>query len=450
MKSLIELRKRTILIVGLGRSGMSVVHFLSKNKIEFSVVENRESCVGIDEVRKNYPNVKIHVGFCQALFERFDVLIISPGISLRDPAIEAADQKGALLIGDIEIFSWVVNKPVIAVTGTNGKSSVVAMLGEIGNYSGRNIQVCGNFGDPVLEFVENEKVDVFVVELSSFQLETTYNLRSVAACILNISEDHMDRYADMHEYIDVKHRIYSQTDCFVVNRNDKNTWPRIHFKKSKIIYFSEDEPLQKNVFGLLRKQKRILLMLGNQVIMQADDLKVIGVHNAANALVAIALAREVNLPIDVSRQALQGFTGLRHRVEYVCEKMGVRWFNDSKGTNVGATVNAVKGMAAPVVLIAGGEGKGADFSPLIKVAKKCMKAAVLIGRDASEVAESLSKANVPVMYASTMNEAVNAAKDLAVKGDIVLLSPACASFDMFKNFEERGEIFIKEVMKAVA
>ncbi len=450
MNSLTELKRHKVLVVGLGRSGMSVVRFLSKHGVNFSVVDKRINCEGLEEIKVHFPDIETYSGFESEVFEKFSVLVLSPGVALEDPAIHAAKCKGAVLIGDIELFSWVVNKPVLAVTGTNGKSTVVAMLGEIGNYANKCIKTCGNFGDPVLDFVDADNIDAFAVELSSFQLETTFHLRSVAACVLNISEDHMDRYFDLNDYIAVKQTVYHLSDCFVVNRNDKNTWPRKVSNKNKIVYFAKDEPLQKDVFGLSLKQGRMHLMLGDKSIMDASNLKVVGIQNAANTLAAIAMAREIGIEVDTSRRAMEMFSGLPHRVEFVCKNEGVSWFNDSKGTNVGATVTAVKGMAAPVVLIAGGEGKGADFTPLTLAAKECIKAAVLIGRDASKIADSLGKVNVPVMYASTMNEAVKAAKGLAVEGDVVLLSPACASFDMFRNFEERGEIFVREVLQEVA
>ncbi len=306
---------------------------------------------------------RIYNDFEEKLFAGFDVLILSPGISAHEPAVLAAVKKGAWLIGDIEIFSWVVKKPVIAITGSNGKSTVVAMVGEICKGAGRNTKICGNFGDPALDHVDDATIDLFVLELSSFQLEATHSLSTMVSCVLNISEDHMDRYNALQEYIVAKQKIYNRSDCLLVNRSDKNTWPSSSRQTStKIVYFAEDEPLQKDVFGIAVGEGIMHLMLGDQVLMAASMLKVVGRHNAINALVAIAIGREIGIALATMVEALEKFDGLPHRVEFVCEKNGIRWFNDSKGTNVGATVKAIKGLGTPIVLIAGGEGKGADFS----------------------------------------------------------------------------------------
>ena len=260
----------------------------------------------------------------------------------------------------------------------------------------------------------------------------------------------MDRYAGLKEYIEAKQRIYANASCIVVNRDDKRTWPIVNDTTTRTVYFGEGEPLQKNVFGVAEVAGVEHLMLGEQSLMPVADLKVAGSQNVANALAALALGREAGFSLPQMANGLRSFAGLPHRVEFVVERQGVRWFNDSKGTNVGATVKAVEGLRAPVVLIAGGVGQGADFSPLAKIAAQHLKAAVLIGRDANQIAAVLRQVGVPAMFASTMAEAVCDASDLAIAGDVVLLSPACASFDMFRSYEERGEIFVKEVMREVA
>lgn len=450
MNNISALKDKSILIVGLGKSGLSIARYLNRKGLSFSVVDSREKPPGVEEIKRISPDCDVHQGFEVKLFCSNDVLIVSPGVSVNEPAIVAAKKSGALVVGDIELFAWEVAKPVVSVTGSNGKSTVVSMLGEMGEKVGLNVKVCGNFGDPALDFVDDHSIDLFILELSSFQLETTYSLHSSAACILNISEDHMDRYTDIKGYIDAKRKIYDDADCVVVNRGDKRAWPSQKLSAEKKVYFAADEPLQKDVFGLASVEANRCLMLGDTVLMRVDELKVPGEHNAINALAAIALGRAVNLEMQGMVDALKGFTGLPHRVEFVCEADGVKWYNDSKGTNVGATVKAVTGLDSPVILIAGGVGKGADFQPLADVAEQSIKAAVLIGRDADLIGAALGDRGVPVMFASTMDEAVKNASSLSISGDVVLLSPACASFDMFKSFEERGEIFIKEVMRAVA
>ncbi len=450
MKNIPALQGKSILIVGLGKSGLSIARYLSRKGLDFSVADSREKPPGVSEIKSILPLCDVHKGFKEKLFCKYDVLIVSPGVSINEPAIVAAKKNNAVVIGDIELFAWEVNKPVVSVTGSNGKSTVVSMLGEMGEKAGLKVKVCGNYGDPALDFVDDSSIDMFILELSSFQLETTYSLHSTAASILNISEDHMDRYTDIKAYIEAKQKIYENADCLVVNRGDKRAWPTQKILGEKKVYFAEDEPLQKDVFGLAIVEGHRCLMLGDLVLMRVEKLKVPGVHNAINALAAIALGCAAKLEMQSMIDALKEFTGLPHRVEFVCEAGGVKWFNDSKGTNVGATVKAVTGLISPVVLIAGGVGKGTDFQPLADVAEQSIKAAVLIGRDAALIAAALGDSGVPVMFASTMGEAVKIASSLSISGDVVLLSPACASFDMFKSFEERGEIFVKEVMREVA
>ena len=437
---------KSVLIVGLGKTGLSVARYLHGQGAEFSAVDAKPDSEGLAAVRREFPEVKLVDGFNGDLFSAFDVLIVSPGVPISDPAIRAASENGALILGDIELFARVVRKPVLAITGSNGKSTVVAMIGSMANQAGVNACVCGNFGQPVLDCLGDESIDFYVLELSSFQLETTWSLEPVAACILNVSEDHLDRYSGIQEYVSAKQKIYDNARTLVVNRSDQRTWPQKENKNADVVYFADDAPLQKDVFGIDRRTEETWLVRGEQRLLPLSALRIAGEHNAVNALAAIALGDTVGLSMQDMLEGMRRFEGLRHRVQFVREKQGVRWYNDSKGTNVGATVSAVEGLDAPVVLIAGGVGKGADFSPLARIASNHIKAAVLIGRDAALIAESLAETGVPVMFASTLAEAVSNADSLAIRGDVVLFSPACASFDMFKNFEERGEVFIKEVM----
>ncbi len=444
------MKNRSVLIVGLGKSGLSVARYLHKHQIKFSVTDSRENPPGLSEIPKIDPDIDILTDYCGEAFREFDVLIVSPGISVKDPAVQAAKNGGALVVGDIELFTWEVTSPVLSVTGSNGKSTVVAMLEAMSQQSGKNAKACGNIGAPALDHVDDKSIELFILELSSFQLETTYSLKSIAACILNISEDHMDRYDSLQEYAEAKQRVYEYAECLIVNRSDRRTWPTNNHASVKTVYYADDNPIQKDVFGLSEMDNQVCLMLGDEKIMTEDELNIAGRHNAVNALAAIALGREAGFTTSDMVTALKVFKGLPHRMEFVFEIAGVKWFNDSKGTNVDATVQAVTGIKSPIVLVAGGVGKGADFTPLARVAKKHIKAAVLIGRDATLIADVLNDSGIPVMFASTMEEAVKNAASLANSGDVVLLSPACASFDMFKNFEERGQVFVKEVSELVA
>lgn len=444
------LKDKSVLIVGLGKTGLSVARYLKTHGISFSAADGHADSDGVKRVVSLYPDVTVLESFEEKQFSGFDVLIVSPGVPLTHPAVQAAKAKGAMIIGDIELFAQVVTKPVIAITGSNGKSTVVAMIGCMADQAGVKACVCGNFGLPVLDLVDDSSIDFYILELSSFQLETTFSLKAEAACILNISEDHLDRYIGVQEYVDAKQKIYENASALIVNRSDQRTWPRNSYPDADIVYFADDEPVEKSVFGLSRSTGEVCLMLGTQKLLAFSEMQVPGEHNAVNALAAIALGQRIELSMSDMLEGLKRFSGLPHRVQFVREKKGVRWFNDSKGTNVGATVRAIEGLDAPVVLIAGGVGKGADFSPLALVASQYLKAAVLIGRDATLIADALANTGVPVMFASTLAEAVSNADSLAISGDVVLFSPACSSFDMFKNFEERGEVYIKEVMRDVA
>ncbi|MCB1754303.1 MAG: UDP-N-acetylmuramoyl-L-alanine--D-glutamate ligase [Gammaproteobacteria bacterium] len=450
MSTLTELQNKSVLVVGLGKSGLSVARYLNRHAVPFAVADNRQNPPGIAEIRTRFPDVRVFNEFDAEVFGGFDVLVVSPGLSLDEPAIKAALKKGRQVIGDIELFAWSVTRPVVSVTGSNGKSTVVAMLGAMAEASGVKAKVCGNFGDPALDSLDDAAISLYILELSSFQLETTDSLKSQVACILNISEDHMDRYTSMAEYIAAKQKVFDNASCLVINHDDRKTWPVKNSAVRETVFFTNGVPERGDMFGISLIDGQTCLMLGEERLMPVSDLKVVGRHNALNALAALAIGRQAGLAIKDMIAALKVFNGLPHRVQFVSESNGVRWINDSKGTNVDATVQAVKGLNAPVILIAGGVGKGADFSPLGVVANQHIKAAVLIGRDAALIAEVLGRTGVPVMFASTMAEAVENAASLAVAGDVVLLSPACASFDMFKNFEERGDIFVREVMREVA
>jgi UDP-N-acetylmuramoylalanine--D-glutamate ligase len=363
--------------------------------------------------------------------------------------VRAAARRGIEILGDVEIFAREVRARgkarVIGITGTNGKSTVTALAGEMAKAAGLSTIVAGNIGVPVLDTLASESdPDVYVIELSSYQLETTSSLELEAAAMLNITQDHMDRYDSMEDYAGAKERIFLHAKRRVVNRDDE--WSR-DMADAESYSFGLGVPRNHYEWGL--NAERTHIMRGDVQVIDLGDMAITGLHNAANAMAAHALATALVLPPRAMENALREFTGLPHRVELVARANGISFFDDSKGTNVGASVAALEGFREKVVLIAGGDGKGQDFAPLLPAVKAHARAVVLIGRDAPAIAAAIVEANVPLANASSMDEAVEAAYAFAHKGDAVLLSPACASFDMFKNYGHRGDVFA-EAARAVA
>jgi len=377
-----------------------------------------------------------------------DAVVASPGVALREPVLREAARRGIEDLGDVEIFARGVRggkARVIGITGTNGKSNVTALAGEMGRAAGLATVVAGNIGLPVLDALDHEgDPDLYVIELSSYQLETTSSLELEAAAMLNLTQDHMDRYDSMEDYARAKQRIFMHAKRRVVNRDD--TWSRA-MGDAEAFSFGLSQPRGINEWGLDAPRTHILR--GDVEIVDLGDMAITGLHNAANAMAAHALASSLVLPPRALQQALHEFTGLPHRVELVARAKGVSFFDDSKGTNVGASVAALEGFRERVVLIAGGDGKGQDFAPLAPAVKSHARAVVLIGRDAPALAAALVDANVPLANATSMQEAVEASYALAHSGDAVLLSPACASFDMFRNYAHRGDVFA-EAARAIA
>jgi len=349
-------------------------------------------------------------------------------------------------LGDIDLFAREISAPVVAITGSNGKTTVTTLVGQMARDAGLKVAVGGNIGIPVLDLI-NPDVELYVLELSSFQLETCAELRPRAATVLNLSADHMDRYANMLEYHQAKHRIFRRAQVVVFNRDDSLTRPLVA-KGTQQLSFGLAAP-DLGHFGLLRSNQGAVLARGAQALLAADQLKIRGDHNVANALAALALGESVGLPLDSMVQTLSNFTGLAHRCQWVRNRDGVAWFNDSKGTNVGATLAAVDGLSSTlgqegrIVLLAGGQGKGQSFSELKAPLQSKARAVILIGEDAQLIASQLDHQNT--IIAQTLNEAVDIAATQASRGDLVLLSPACASFDMFRGYEDRGDQFVELV-----
>jgi UDP-N-acetylmuramoylalanine--D-glutamate ligase len=435
---------KTKVVVGLGKTGMSCVRYLAAQGYDVMVTDSRSNPPGLEELQKTFPNIKTSLGgFDQKLLEEAEELIVSPGVSLNEPAIAAALKKGVEAVGDIELFVRRTTTPIIAITGSNGKSTVTTLVGEMINNSGKKAGVGGNLGTPALDLLKNE-ADYYVLELSSFQLETTNSLHAAASVILNISQDHLDRYADIDQYLAAKQRIYTGCKVAAINLDEPACFANLKLPQ-KIIAFGTKQP-QDGAFGIDNNY----IMLGDKKLLQLDELKIKGLHNASNTLAALALGSAINLPLEAMLAPLKKFAGLPHRCQWVQSVNNVDWYNDSKGTNVGATKSAIEGLAynnnGKIVLIAGGIGKGADFTPLRDTIAKYVRAIVLIGKDASVIERAL-EGSCKLIHATSMAEAVSRCAEASHAGDKVLLSPACASFDMFNNFEHRGDVFVAEVNK---
>ncbi|MBY4676600.1 UDP-N-acetylmuramoyl-L-alanine--D-glutamate ligase [Marinobacterium arenosum] len=435
------------IVVGLGKTGLSCVRHLARKGVPFAVVDSRENPPGLDELRALCPEVELRCGPLDGEFlSRADELILSPGVAQSEPAIRQAVAAGAALSGDIDLFCREVSAPIVAITGSNAKSTVTTLVGEMARAAGIDVGVGGNLGLPVLDMLAQGEQALYVLELSSFQLETCNDLRAAVATVLNVSPDHMDRYDDLQGYYQAKHRIYRGCRHAVANRQDPLSAPLLPMGVPQSS-FGLDKPDLKQ-FGIIDQHGERWLAQGLEPWLPVSALKVRGDHNVANALAALALGSVVGLPKEAMLQALRDFAGLEHRCQWLREHNGVSYFNDSKGTNVGATVAALDGLGptlpqdGKILLIAGGDGKGADFAELDAPLRRYGRVAVLIGRDAPRIRQALS---IECVDAGDMAEAVAQAASLAKPGDIVLLSPACASFDMFNSFNHRGEVFMQQV-----
>lgn len=443
--SLITTDKQRI-IVGLGATGLSVARYLAGRDLPFAVCDTRPEPPGLDKLKRFAPMADLYLGELDAdLLSSAGELIVSPGIALSTPAIKAAIDAGVSVVGDIELFAREAEAPIIAITGSNAKTTVTTLVGAMVEQAGKRVAVGGNIGTPALDLLD-EKADLYVLELSSFQLETTQTLNAAVAVVLNVSEDHMDRYTGLAAYHLAKHRIFRGAQQVVFNRDDALTRPLVA-DQLPCWSFGLSRPDFRG-FGLIEQGGQSWLAFEFKALMPTADLKIRGAHNQANALAALALGHAVGLPMPAMLSALREFAGLPHRCQWLGQYAGVDYYDDSKATNVGAALAAIEGFASDLqgkqVLIAGGDGKGADFSALLgPVARHC-RAVILLGRDAP-LLEKLFAGHVAVQRVATLDEAVVAAAAAAEPGDVVLLSPACASLDMFRNFEERGRLFADAV-----
>ncbi|MGZ8158168.1 MAG: UDP-N-acetylmuramoyl-L-alanine--D-glutamate ligase [Methylobacter sp.] len=449
-----------ILVVGLGDTGISVAHYLQGLGFKFAIIDSRAKPPMMEEFFQQMPDTPVFTGgFDEAAFKVATHLVVSPGVSLNEQAIIKAIANGSKIVSDIDLFACSVDAPIVAISGSNGKSTVTTMLGEMAKAAGMQVGVGGNLGTPALDLLALN-AELYVLELSSFQLERTSALNAAAATVLNVSADHLDRHADLAEYAREKQRVFRGDGVMVINADDPVVYAMrddcmdaggramqgaIAKDSRKTLTFSINK---KADFHLAYQGDTEYLMHNEACLMPLAELPLEGRHNAANALAALALGVAVGLDEQIMCEALRKFKGLSHRMQRVAEIRGVTWVNDSKATNIGACVAALQGYARKVILIAGGDAKGADMNELTPAIKEKAKSVVLMGKDAPLIKQALHDC-VPVYSADNMVQAVQIAADLAEAGESVLLSPACASLDQYKNYQDRGEKFTKAVLALV-
>lgn len=434
-----------ILVVGLGITGMSVARFLLSLGFSFAMVDSRDKPPVNEVFFQNAPDVPVFTGgFDAAAFKVATHLIVSPGVSLHEKSIIKAVANGTKIVSDIDLFACAVNVPIVAITGSNGKSTVTTMLGDMATAAGKRVGVGGNLGTPALDLLANN-VELYVLELSSFQLERTSVLNAAAATVLNVSADHLDRHADIAEYAQEKQRVYLGDGVMVINADDVLVAAMQDAERDTLSFSIKDRA----DFYLAYQGDTEYLMYRQSPLMPLAELPLEGRHNASNALAALALGVAVGLDMTAMCSALKVFKGLDHRMQRVAHQHGITWVNDSKATNIGACVAALEGYDRKVILIAGGDAKGADMTELTPVVQDKAKSVVLMGKDANLIEQALVGC-VPVYRVENMVQAVQIAASLASDGDSVLLSPACASLDQYKNYQDRGNQFAQAVLELIA
>jgi UDP-N-acetylmuramoylalanine--D-glutamate ligase len=437
---------KQVVVVGLGKTGLSCVRYLSQLGCSIIVMDTRLVPPNLSELNKSFPDILTILGrLDQDVLCNVNEIILSPGVALASKEIQAAVAVGVRVRGDIDLFVDAAKAPVVAITGSNGKSTVTTLLGDMAVNSGLNVGVGGNLGTPALELLGDDK-QLYILELSSFQLETTESLNAECVVLLNVTEDHMDRYANRMAYLQAKQRVFRGAKYVVINDDEVLSQPLATIDM-KLIHFGLSSPDLKK-FSINDRNGKRFISLGFDDLLPVSEVKLKGQHNLSNALAALALGSAVGLPTKMMLETLKVYKGLTHRCEYLRTINGVDYINDSKGTNAGATVTAIKSFGeeslGKVILIAGGESKDADLTPLVKPMAAYGKLAILIGSDAEKLEKVLFN-TVEIKQAGSLEEAVHFAKQNAKVGDVVLLSPACASFDMFDNYMNRGEVFSNEV-----
>jgi UDP-N-acetylmuramoylalanine--D-glutamate ligase len=454
-----ELRGKHVLVLGLGESGLAAALWCARQGASVRVADTRAAPPYLDELRRRVAGADFLPGeFGKALLAGIDLLVLSPGLPGDLTVVMQARAAGIPVLGEIELFARGLRRlgqsaPVLAITGTNGKTTTTALTGHLLRASGKTVGVAGNISPAALTALmaaqdANALPQIWVLELSSFQLETTATLNPAAATVLNISDDHLDRYASLDDYAAAKARIFSGDGVQILNRGDARV-RAMALAGRRVISFGLDAPPAAADFGLRDQHGEPWLVQGGRFLLPLSALPLAGLHNAANAMAALALCLSIGFEVDSLLPALRSFGGLPHRVEKVAEIDGVTWYDDSKGTNVGATVAALSGLGGGVgrksVVILGGDGKQQNFLPLRDAVARHARAAILIGRDGPAIGRAIETAGVRIEAAADMNDAVRRAAALAQPGDAALLSPACASFDMFRNYEHRAQVFVAAV-----
>ncbi|WP_233118195.1 UDP-N-acetylmuramoyl-L-alanine--D-glutamate ligase [Aggregatibacter actinomycetemcomitans] len=428
-----QYQDKKVTVIGLGKTGLSCVDFLRAKQADVRVIDTRQHPAGAEQLDKAIP---LHTGgLNQQWLLESDLIVISPGLAVKTPEIQTALQAGVEVVGDIELFCREADKPIVAITGSNGKSTVTTLVAEMAKAAGLRVGMGGNIGIPALSLL-NQQHDLYVLELSSFQLETTYFLKAVAATVLNVTEDHMNRYVDLQDYRHAKLNIYNHCQTAVINAEDALTLPTTQ-RPQKQVSFSENHA----DYWLKTENNKTYLMAYDEAVLACDEMKLTGRHNYMNALAAIALAQAAGINLTGIRTALCAFGGLEHRFQVAHIADGVRWINDSKATNVGSTVAALTGLqvAGKLHLLLGGDGKGADFSELARLINQPHIYCYCFGRDGKQLAALSSQSQL----FDTMEHAIAAIRPQLQAGDMVLLSPACASLDQFSCFEARGDEFTR-------
>jgi UDP-N-acetylmuramoylalanine--D-glutamate ligase len=429
------------LVLGLGVTGLSVARYLRRNDRDATFIDSRDEPPGIDELSDVWPDADVILGKA-ALPKGVDRIIVSPGIADSHELLKTARKKKLEVVSDIEIFAREAKAPFVAITGSNGKSTVTTLLYHMCHADGRKVLAGGNLGEPALDLLNEDKPDLYVLELSSFQLHRTQELPAEVAVLLNVSPDHLDWHTDEAEYRQSKYRVYREARAAVVNRTDDDAVECVKDIES-VISFGLDAPAD-GQYGIREDDGIDYLARGDTLLIATTDVAVVGLHNQANALAALAAGELLGLKMPAMLQVLSEFPGLPHRMQFVARKGAVDYVNDSKATNVAAAVASINSINGTVVLLAGGEGKGGDFTELATALEGKLRAVVLIGKDAEKIAQAIDTV-LPVYFAQDMDDAVGQAAAYAESDDTVLLAPACASLDQYENYGARGDAFCTAV-----
>lgn len=425
------------LVLGLGATGLSIARYLQRVDHDAMFVDSRAEPPGIDDLRKVWPNANVVLGDMK-LPQKIARIIVSPGVSEQNELLKKARKKKLEVVSDIELFAREAKAPYVAITGSNGKSTVTTLVFHMCHAAGRTVLAGGNLGEPALDLLDADMPDVYVLELSSFQLQRTESLPAEVAVLLNVSPDHLDWHTDEAEYRASKYRVYREARAAVVNRADKVANEYVKNIK-ELISFGLDEP-EDGHYGIRRDADQTYLARGDTLLIATSDMAMVGLHNQANALAALAAGELLGLEMSAMLQVLTEFPGLPHRMQFVARKAAVNYINDSKATNVAAAVASIESIEGTLVLIAGGDGKGGDFAELAAALENKLRAAVLIGQDAEAIADAIDTV-MPVYFAQDMDDAVCQSAAYAESDDTVLLAPACASFDQYDNYGARGNAF---------